>query len=245
MQWPFGSLHPGRYGLILVDPPWAMKTWGESDSEKMASAKYAVMSRDDIMALPVGKLASRDCVLVMWCVQAMMPEGYETVRAWGFEPKTLGTWAKQSRTGAKWHMGTGYVLRSAAEFYIFATRGSPKSAVKNVRNLIVAPVREHSRKPDKMHIDLERMYPNVPKVELFARQRRPGWDCWGNQVDKFPQTPSHQSAQDEGDSGARPGQGPGEVLRRLRAAHRAANLGHSSRGRWQRNLPSARTEEEA
>jgi len=121
-------------------------------------------------------------VLMLWATQNTVEQAYTLSRVWGFEPKTLGTWAKQSKTGMKWQFGTGYLLRSAAEFYLFGTRGKPKWAVRNVRNLIAAPVREHSRKPDEMYRDLERLFPDVPRVELFARRPVEGWSVWGNDV---------------------------------------------------------------
>lgn len=97
----------------------------------------------------------------------------------------MGAWAKQSSTGQKWAFGPGYVYRSALEPYIVGTRGKPKVRSHSVRNLIVAPTREHSRKPDQMHADVEAIY-DGPRAELFSRQRRPGWDAWGNDVERFP-----------------------------------------------------------
>ena len=185
MSNPFPGLWRGFYGLILADPPWRFESWNGKDAEKSPARHYDLMTLDGIKTLPVESLAASDCALVMWGVQAMMPEAFELMRAWGFTPKSTGAWAKQSKTGEKWAFGTGYIFRSAAEFYILGTRGKPKVAVRDVRNMIVAPVREHSRKPDQLHVDLERMFPHVPKVELFCRERRPGWDAWGNHVDKF------------------------------------------------------------
>lgn len=185
MNWPFGNLRPGAYGVILADPPWRFRTWGEHNQAKSASRHYDLMELNDIAALPVADLAAPDCFLVMWGVQAMAPQALTLMSSWGFSFKTMGVWAKQSKTGRKWAFGTGYVLRSAAEPYYIGVRGKPRPAVKNVRNLIVAPVREHSRKPDQMHADLEAMFPDVERCELFGRQSRPGWDVWGNQVDKF------------------------------------------------------------
>lgn len=183
--WPFGALTPLRYGVILADPPWRFRTWGEHNQHKAASKHYELLTTADIKALPVNQLAAPDCMLVMWAVMPMLDQAIETLKAWGFRYKTAGAWAKQSSTGDKWSFGTGYVLRSAAEFYLIGTIGNPKPAVRNVRNLIVAPVREHSRKPDQMHTDLERMFPHAARAELFARQMRPGWEAWGNQTDKF------------------------------------------------------------
>jgi N6-adenosine-specific RNA methylase IME4 len=188
--WPFGDMEPGVYGAILADPPWRFRTWNETNQTKSARQHYDLMTQKQMKGLPVGALAAEDCMLVMWAVQPMLDQAFDLMKAWGFRYKTAGAWAKQSSTGAKWSFGTGYILRCSAEFYLIGARGHPRPAVRNVRNLIVAPVREHSRKPDQMHADIERMFPAVRRAELFCRQRRPGWDAWGNQVDKFTEQPA-------------------------------------------------------
>jgi N6-adenosine-specific RNA methylase IME4 len=193
MTQAFPGLWPRLYGVILADPPWRFESWDGKDAAKGPGGHYGLMGLDDIKALPVAELAADDCVCVMWAVQAMVPAAFDLMEAWGFTPKTTGAWLKLTKNSPpedaeeamRLAFGTGYIFRSAAEFYVYGTRGKPKQAVKNVRNAIVAPVREHSRKPDQMHADLERMFPGVAKVELFARQRRPGWDCWGNQTERF------------------------------------------------------------
>lgn len=184
-QWPFGDLQRNHYGVITADCPWSFKLWSRKDLSKSPDHHYSCMTLDDIRALPVSDLAARDCVLIMWATAPMLDQQIDVLKGWGFQFKTAGSWAKRSSTGAKWAFGTGYVFRSAAEFYLVGTRGKPRSAVRDVRNLIVAPVREHSRKPDQMRTDLERMFPEVPRCELFGRQRAENWDVWGNQTDRF------------------------------------------------------------
>lgn len=184
-EWPFAGLKMNHYQVLLVDPPWRFKTWSETNQTKAPGRHYNIMSLDDIKALPVATLAASDCALVIWACAPTLDQAFSVMSAWGFKFKTAGAWAKQSSTGAKWAFGTGYLLRSAAEFYLIGTVGKPKTAVKNVRNLIAAPVREHSRKPNQMRRDLERMFPDVPRAELFARTTAPGWDSWGNQTERF------------------------------------------------------------
>ena len=101
------------------------------------------------------------------------------VEAWGFTFKTAGAWAKQSRTGSRWAFGTGYLLRSAAEFFLIGTRGRIAQLSRSSRNLLVAPIREHSRKPDAMYELIEGTWPG-PYVELFATHAREGWLSWGD-----------------------------------------------------------------
>lgn len=182
--WPFGNITPLKYKVILADPPWYFSNYSERGEEKNPVAHYDCMDLAAIKALPVSQLAAPDCALIMWATAPMISEALEVMKAWGFQIKSAGAWAKQSSTGQKWAFGTGYVFRSAAEFFLLGTIGKPKQKVKNIRNLIVAPIREHSRKPDEMRDNIEKMF-DPPYLELFGRQKFPGWDVWGNQTDKF------------------------------------------------------------
>lgn len=184
-SWPFGALREGHYRVVLVDPPWFFKNYSAAGEKKNPLAHYECMSPEQLAALPVGALAHQDgCALVMWATAPLLPLAITLIGKWGFTYKTAGAWAKRSSTDAKWAFGTGYCYRSAAEFFLLGTRGKPIQQVRNVRNLIVAPVREHSRKPDRMRQDLEALWPG-PRCELFAREAAPGWDVWGNQTTKF------------------------------------------------------------
>lgn len=183
-----GVLRRGAYGVILCDPPWRFLAGKGSRS---VERHYPTMTRAELLALPVAQLAAPDCILVMWTTGPFHRFAGDLAEAWGFTVKTLGGWAKLSKLSkglgdpdAKLAMGTGYILRGAGEFTLWAKRGRPRQLARNVRNMMVEPLREHSRKPDRMHTDLERMFEG-PRVELFARATRPGWDTWGNQVGKF------------------------------------------------------------
>ena len=144
----------------------------------------SIMDLADIMALDMAFVGAADCALVMWATAPMLPEALQVMAAWGFKFKTAAAWAKQSSTGARWAFGTGYIFRSAAEFILVGSRGRPKVRSRSVRNLIVAPVREHSRKPPEAHQMCEALF-DGPYLEMFAREPRPGWTVWGNQTDKF------------------------------------------------------------
>ena len=188
--WPWPGLQPRAYRTILADPPWRFTLHSEAGVEKSPQAQYACMSLEDIAALPVAQLAHPDgCALVMWATFPMLPQALEVLRAWGFEFTTGGAWAKQSSTGEKWAFGTGYVLRSASEPWLIGKRGDISPLNRSTRNLLVAPVREHSRKPDQFRADVENLFPG-PRCELFARECALGWDAWGNEVGKF--TPNHE-----------------------------------------------------
>ncbi|MEO0501184.1 MAG: MT-A70 family methyltransferase [Pseudomonadota bacterium] len=184
MTWPFGDLGMFRYGCILADPPWQYELRSEKGEAKSPQAQYHCVSLGDIKALPVAHLAAPDCLLLMWATFPMLPQALKTMAAWGFTYKSGASWAKQSSTGQAWSFGTGYIFRSASELLLAGTIGTPKYRSRSVRNLIVAPVRGHSRKPDDQY-DMAASLSDGPYCELFARQTRPGWDVWGNETDKF------------------------------------------------------------
>lgn len=186
--WPFSGLDRNRYGVILADPPWRFEVYSEKGEGR--SPKYARMTLDDVQALPVADLAAPDCVLLLWVVNPMLPHGLEVMRAWGFTFKTIAfCWAKTTkRSWATWtpnfHMGLGYWSRQNIELCLLGTRGRPKRTGKGVRQLMVEPLREHSRKPDETFRRIEALVPG-PYCELFSRQPRPGWDTWGLEREKF------------------------------------------------------------
>jgi N6-adenosine-specific RNA methylase IME4 len=137
--------------------------------------------------------------LFLWITDPMLPQGLEVMEAWGFRYSTVAfTWAKVSRSSEatwapKWHMGLGYWTRSNPETCLLGVRGSPKRLAKDVRQLITAPVREHSRKPEDAYTGIERLC-DGPRLELFGRQSRPGWEVRGAEATKFddaPQSPTN------------------------------------------------------
>ncbi|MYL97041.1 DNA methyltransferase [Novosphingobium sp. FGD1] len=182
--WPFGTMRPMSYGALLVDPPWRFANYSAKGETKNPSAHYSCMSLEDIAALPVAHLAAPDCALFMWATAPLLPQGCDLMQAWGFTFKSAAAWAKQSSTGQAWAFGTGYVFRSAAEFILVGTIGKPKVRSRSIRNLIVAPVREHSRKPEAQYEMVEALYAG-PYAEIFSRNTRPGWDAWGDEAGKF------------------------------------------------------------
>jgi N6-adenosine-specific RNA methylase IME4 len=180
----FDNLTPLSFGTILADPPWYFKNRSAKGEKKNPVSHYACMELPDIQALPVSQLCRPDAVCLMWATFPMLPEALATMKSWGFAYKSGGAWAKQSSTGHKWAFGPGYCFRSAAEIFLLGTIGKPEYRSKSIRNLIVAPTREHSRKPDEMRRNIEAQFYG-PYLELFARESAPGWTAWGNETDKF------------------------------------------------------------
>jgi N6-adenosine-specific RNA methylase IME4 len=168
----------GRFTVLYVDPPWHFECYSEeSGIESAAAAHYPTMRLEEICALPVRDLATDSAVLFLWTTAPHLRESFEVLAAWGFEYKTNIVWVKD-------RSGLGYVVRNQHELLIVATRGDipAPSPANRPASVISAKRREHSRKPDEAYALIERMYPELPKIELFARQQRPGWSVWGNEV---------------------------------------------------------------
>lgn len=202
-QQTHGELVAGRpYGgwrCILADPPWREEMRSATGEAKSPQAKYRCMTIAElkIFGQAVQAVSALDSLLLMWTTAPLIEQSLEIVRAWGFAFKSMAAWAKESKnSGAvdsedpehKFTFGTGYIFRSAAEYLIAATCGAPHwrdtSAARSVRNLIYAPVREHSRKPDEQYAICETLMPG-PYLELFSRTTREGWDHFGDEAGTF------------------------------------------------------------
>jgi N6-adenosine-specific RNA methylase IME4 len=190
---PYWNLPAGGYGAILADPPWAFPRWaGPAIPARQENQPYKSMLCAEIGKLPVADLAAEDCVAFVWVTWPMLLECVEAIQQWGFTYKTCAfAWLKGNNTQPDFfteeipaQVGMGYWTRANSEVCLLATRGKPKRLNADVRQGIIAPRREHSRKPDGIHERIERLVAG-PYVELFARQKRAGWDVWGNQTDKF------------------------------------------------------------
>lgn len=199
------GLPRNHFRAILADPPWAFQTWWSGRSNKLPSPKkkfsypsrateadYEVMREAELSALPVGDLAADDCVLVMWICWPVLEQSLRIMKAWGFDYKTCGfCWVKghagqieMFREDITPHMTLGYWTRSNSEVALLGTRGKPKRQAADIRQAIIEPRREHSRKPNCVHDRIERLV-DGPYLELFARQQRPNWTAWGNETEKF------------------------------------------------------------
>lgn len=194
MTWPFASLQPLSYDVILADPATRFQTYSAAGQGKSPDAHYSTMSWEELAALDVQQLARGDAILFLWACWPTLRESIDLMGKWGFRYVTGGAWHKRTRHG-KSAFGTGYVLRSATEPYLIGTLGSPLTA-KNVRGVIEtedldvidAEARGHSRKPDEQYDYCRRLAPRALRfAELFARQRwpAPGWEAWGNEIEKY------------------------------------------------------------
>lgn len=174
-----------KYKLLYVDPPWAYKD-KSTPHKRGACFKYPVLPLAELKRLPVGDLADpTGAALAMWWVSPMPQEALDLVKAWGFELKNMCafTWHKLSSTGKCDHFGTGHYTRSNVENVLLATMGKPVVVSKSVRGIVTTPVMQHSEKPPEVRDRLEQLFGNIPRIELFARERITGWDAIGNDID--------------------------------------------------------------
>ncbi len=198
MAGPFNDLERSNYGVLYADPPWQFHNWSHRGEGKGAAQHYDCLTLEQICDLPVSEIVADDAALFMWVVQPMLPEALRVINAWGFEFKTVAfAWVKMKSTWTNHklfydpadvapRLGLGYHTRSGFEQCWLAVRGKGyKRRAQSVPQVLHAPLREHSRKPDEVAARIETLVGDVPRIELFARSRRPGWDAWGNQVTKF------------------------------------------------------------
>jgi N6-adenosine-specific RNA methylase IME4 len=164
------------YGVLYVDPPWRYETIGD----RSADQHYTTMPVEEIKALRLP--AYEDCVLFMWAVVPLLPEAFEVMKACVFTYKSECVWVKKK--DGKPQIGTGFWARAQHEHLLIGVRGNIPAPAPGEQYpaLIEAPRGRHSEKPDIFAEHIERLFPNVPKLEMFARKERPGWDVWGNEV---------------------------------------------------------------
>jgi N6-adenosine-specific RNA methylase IME4 len=165
-----------RLDRILADPAWRYEHSPYGTHSRSVEEHYPTMALEDICALPVSQLAADNAMLFLWSPTPMLEQAFTVIRAWGFEFRTAFVWVKPT--------GTGLYLRQRHEHLLVARRGefpTPEPANRPT-SVIEAPRREHSRKPDQAYELIERMYPGLARIELFARQARPGWSRWGKEA---------------------------------------------------------------
>jgi len=181
--WFFNPLLPLHYELIAIDPPWDFGLYSEKGNRKAAQRQYPCMKSDEILALPVGQLASVNCLLYLWATAPQLPLAIECVKTWGFEYKSFMVWRKLTTNG-KERMGTGYRVRTTGELVVVGALGNPKQH-HIPRTVFDGLVREHSRKPEEFYAICDKIMPHARRADVFARERRAGWHSFGNEVDKF------------------------------------------------------------
>lgn len=176
-----------RFKTVLADPPWQFQNrTGKVAPEHRRLNRYGTMTLEDIMELPVSKIADDTAHLYLWVPNALLPEGLRVMQAWGFNYKSNIVWHKIRKDGGSDGRGVGFYFRNVTELVLFGVRGKNARTLAPGRsqvNLLGTMKREHSRKPDEFYPIVEACSPG-PRLELFARGARPGWTAWGNQADE-------------------------------------------------------------
>ena len=171
-----------KYNIIYADPPWSYKDKALSGN-RGACCKYEVHNIDWINNLPINSLASDDCALFMWITMPQLDNAFNVIKSWGFTYKTVAfTWIKKNKKADSLFWGMGNWTRANAELCLLATKGKPKRLSASVHSVIISPIGEHSEKPKEAMDRIVTLMGDKPRIELFARQKCDGWDCWGNEV---------------------------------------------------------------
>ena len=177
-----------KYNVIYADPPWSFKSKELQiyDGKRFTSMQkhYKTQSKVWIYNLPVKNLAEKDCALFLWTTDAHLDEAIKTIQWWGFKYITVAfVWEKKTVTG-KTVANLGAWTMKNYELCLLGTRGHmlKYKQVNNIYQKVEAIRRKHSQKPDEVRHNIERLFGDVPKIELFARKEAPNWDCWGDEV---------------------------------------------------------------
>jgi N6-adenosine-specific RNA methylase IME4 len=177
-----------KYQIIYTDPPWSYRDKALA-GDRGACCKYSVMDSVDISKLPISQLADDNCALFIWVTMPKLNEVFSLIDSWGFEYKTCAfTWVKKNKQSSGWFMGMGRWTRANAELCLLATKGSPKRVNGGIQSIVVSSIGEHSRKPPEVRDRIVKLMGDLPRIELFARERGElfneyaGWDVWGNEI---------------------------------------------------------------
>ena len=194
----FSGANPDKFGAVLLDPPWRFTNrTGKVAPEHRRLARYETMSVPELEQLPVGDLVKPASHIYLWCPNALLTEGLHLLKEWGFTYKTNLVWYKVRKDGGSDGRGVGFYFRNVTEMVLFGVKGNLRTLPPGRRqtNIIVHRKREHSWKPPTLYEIIEDCSPG-PLVELFARNRRPGWEPWGDQVDTYDGTRSRHRGYD-------------------------------------------------
>ena len=168
-----------KYNIIYADPAW--KYW--SSGKKNQSRHYKCMTIDEICSLPVSQISNDNCILFLWVTYPILEKSFQVLESWGFKYSTCGfSWIKKNKKADSLFWGLGSWTRSNNEICLLATKGKPKRISKAVHQVVLDKIREHSRKPDCVRDRIVELCGDLPRIELFARQKADGWDAWGNEV---------------------------------------------------------------
>jgi len=181
-----------KYQIILADPPWEYKDKALAGN-RGAGCKYETQNMQWLKNLPVSQIADKDCILFLWVTMPLLKDSFDVIEKWGFKYKTVAfTWIKKNKSSDYlfWDMsdslfwGMGNWTRANAELCLLATKGNIKRLDAGVHSVVNTPIERHSKKPDEVRERIVKLVGELPRIELFAREKTEGWDVWGNEVEE-------------------------------------------------------------
>ena len=174
-----------KYQIIYADPPWGFGNCklNAATKGKEITDHYPTMTDKEILQLPINNLTDKNCLLFLWVVHSKLPLALDCIKQWGFQYSTVAfEWLKRTTTGKPVCFMGKWVCGGAIELCLLARKGSVSRITKNIHRLIDAPRLKHSQKPPETKNRIVQLVGNLPRIELFAREKTPGWDVWGNEV---------------------------------------------------------------
>lgn len=175
-----------KYNIIYADPPWKYNSRNNVNTRFGGGVfnKYNLMTMEEIKSLPISNLAEENCVLFLWCTFPYLDEQIKLFDYWGFRYRTLGfSWIKTNPKNGKPFFGVGYYAKSNCEICLMGMKGQLKPISNKVSSVIISPRREHSKKPDEVRNKIVELFGDLPRIELFAREKVEGWTSWGNEIE--------------------------------------------------------------
>ena len=170
-----------KYQIIYADPPWTYDDKKANDPA-MGGVTYPTMSLESIKNMPIKELSDTNCALFLWVTMPMLQEGLEVIKSWGFNYRTCAfTCVKQNPLGSGIYSGLGHWTNGNAELCLFSKKGTPKRRSKSVKQIVLSPRSRHSEKPAEVRNRIVELMGDLPRIELFARQKVEAWDTWGNE----------------------------------------------------------------
>ncbi len=173
-----------KYNIIYADPPWSYKAWPSKRWGVTVHHHYDTLSTDAICNLKVPDITAKDAVLFLWATWPNLPQALQVMKAWGFVYKTVAfVWVKLNKNNDKPFVGLGHYTRGNTEVCLIGVKGKLKKVSSSVRQLVFSRRREHSRKPDEVRERIVELFGDLPRIELFAREKVEGWCTWGDAIE--------------------------------------------------------------
>ena len=169
-----------KYNIIYADPPWS---YDSGFLKRNWEGKYPQMKPQEIYDLPVQDIADDNCILFMWIPYPKLLIGLQAMESWGFKYRSAAfTWVKRNKKADTWFWGMGHWTRANAEVCFLGVKGKPQRESAGVHSIVDERIQEHSKKPDVVRNKIVELCGDLPRIELFARQKADGWDNWGNET---------------------------------------------------------------